>query len=179
MSGPEPVSYRDMLTRVAEGDRAAFRALYTQAGPRLFAICLRMMKARDQAEDVLQEAFIRIWERSWQFDPGRGEALAWLATVTRHCALDRLRRTTAPHVAFDDEVMAEIDSHVTACADAGGPELRHCLEHLREDYRNAVVLAYVNGLTHDELAGRLGRPVGTIKSWVRRGLAQLKECLER
>jgi RNA polymerase sigma-70 factor (ECF subfamily) len=177
MSGPETVSYPDIMARVARGDRAAFRILYAQAGPRLFAICLRMMRARDQAEDVLQEAFIRIWERSWQFDPEKGEALAWLATVTRHCALDRLRRSAAPLVAFDDDVVAEIDAEVAACGDEGAG-LRRCLEHLREDYRNAVVLAYVNGLTHEELAVRLGRPAGTIKSWVRRGLAQLKECMD-
>jgi RNA polymerase sigma-70 factor, ECF subfamily len=180
MNGTFSVTYADMLTRTAAGDRAAYRVLYAQAGPKLFAICLRMTKTKDQAEDVFQEAFMRIWERSWQFDPGKGEALAWLATVTRHCALDRLRKQTASLVTFDETVIDEIDAH-TAALDTGAGEagdLKRCLAHLRDDYRNAVVLAYVNGLTHEELAGRLDKPIGTIKSWVRRGLGQLKECMD-
>lgn len=180
MSGLPSVSYADMLTRIAAGDRPAFRDLYAQAGPKLFAICLRMMKSRDQAEDVFQEAITKIWERSWQFDAGKGDAMAWLATVTRHCALDRLRKQPKAHVSFDEEITGEIDAY-TPVLDIGAGnsgDLRRCLEQLREDYRNAVVLAYVNGLTHEELAGRLGKPVGTIKSWVRRGLEQLKECMD-
>ena len=180
MRDAEAVSYAEMLLRVAEGNRAAFRNLYAAAGPKLFAICLRMMRSRDQAEDVFQEAFAKIWERSWQFDPGKGEAMAWLATVTRHCALDRLRRTPAGDVSFDEAVAEEIDARTAALDLQAGDsaDLRRCLEGLREDYRNAVVLAYVNGLTHEELAEKLGKPVGTIKSWVRRGLEQLKECMD-
>lgn len=180
MSGPSSVSYADMLTRIASGDRAAFRELYAQAGPKLFAICLRMMKSRDQAEDVFQEAITKIWEKSWQFDRDKGDGMAWLATVTRHCALDRLRKQPAGHVSFDEEISEEIDAYTSALEIGTGStgDLRRCLEQLREDYRNAVVLAYVNGLTHEELAVRFGKPIGTIKSWVRRGLEQLKECVD-
>ncbi len=180
MSPLETVTVDDMLLKVAIGDRAAFRALYAKAGPKLYAICLRMMRTKDQADDVYQEAFVKVWERSWQFDPARGEGLAWLATVTRHCALDRLRRVPKNHVTIDDTVTHEIDmaTSVEMPADlADGRGLRRCLDALREDHRNAVVLAYVNGLTHEELAARLGRPLGTIKSWVKRGLEQLKDCM--
>lgn len=180
MTGSTSVTESDLIVRAAAGDRAAFRALYAKAGPRLFAICLRMMRTRDVAEDVFQDAMTRIWERSWQFDPGKGEGLAWLATVTRHCALDRLRRGKGATVPFDEEVTAEIDAiSMSASGGLDGGDLRRCLAGLREDYRNAVVLAYVNGLTHEELAARLNKPVGTIKSWVRRGLEQLKDCMDR
>lgn len=181
MNRPEPVQVHELLIRVADGDRAAFRTLYAKAGPKLFAICLRMMRSKDQAEDVLQEAFVKIWERSWQFDAGKGDGLAWVATVTRHCALDRLRRHPRQHVAIDEATTAEIDSGTYALQPdyAASSDLQDCLGQLREDYRNVVVLAYVNGLTHEELAARFDKPLGTIKSWVKRGLEQLKDCMDR
>ena len=174
-----PVSLDEMLARVASGDRLAFRAVYSQAGPKLYAICLRMMKVKDQAEDVFQEAFVKIWERSWQFDPARGEAMAWLATVTRHCALDRLRKFKGSHVTFDETVVEEIDAHTAALAAGAGEagDLRKCMGQLREDFRNSVMLVYMKGLTYEELAGQLGKPVSTTKTWVRRGLIQLRECM--
>lgn len=180
MSRPDSVTVSELLTRVASGDRGAFRDLYAKAGPKLFAVCLRLLRSRDVAEDVLQEAFIRIWERSWQYDRAKGDGLAWLATLTRHCALDRLRRQPVAHVEFDETVTGEID-RVTAFDPhhlAEGGDLMRCLGRLRDEYRDVVVMAYVNGHTHEELAEHFGRPLGTIKSWVKRGLEQLKECLE-
>jgi RNA polymerase sigma-70 factor (ECF subfamily) len=181
MSAGPPVTIDDMLVLVAGGDRAAFRALYAKAGPKLYAICLRMMRTKDQADDVFQEAFVKVWERSWQFDPEKGDALAWLATVTRHCALDRMRRMPKNHVEIDASVAHEIDSGTASyqpdVLEARG--LRLCLDDLREEHRHAVVLAYVHGLTHEELSERMGKPLGTIKSWVKRGLEQLKECMDK
>jgi RNA polymerase sigma-70 factor (ECF subfamily) len=180
MSGALSVEINELLQRIATGDRQAFRVLYAKAGPRLYGICLRMMRARDLADDVYQEACVKIWERSWQFDPAKGDGMAWLAILTRHCALDRLRRAPRQQVAIDEAVSAEIDASYFSLqpdqADMRG--LEQCLSALREDYRSAVVLAYVNGLTHDELAQRLNRPLGTIKSWVKRGLDQLKDCMD-
>lgn len=180
MSGPPPVSYVELLGRTASGDRQAFKSLYLATGPRLFAIAIRMMRSRDLAEDVLQEAFVKIWERSWQFDPAKGEALAWLATVTRHTALDRLRKQPRKVVAFDETIVDEIDAQLGTLTSSMGEasDLRRCLANLREDYRKVVILAYINGLTHEELAGQLGKPVGTVKSWVRRGLEKLKGCMD-
>lgn len=169
----------ELLSKTANGDKTAFRALYGEAGPKLFAICLRMMKSRDEAEDVLQEAFVKIWERSHQYDAGKGQPLAWLATIARNCALDRLRKPGRAAVPFDEAVVEEIDAHVQAIDQAGeGRDLQRCLGELREDYRRVIVLAYVNGLTHEELASQLDKPMGTIKSWVRRGLEQLKGCMD-
>ena len=179
MNGSPSVSIAELLVRTATGDRVAFRSLYSAAGPKLFALTLRMMKSRDLAEDVLQEAFVKIWERSWQFDPLKGNGLAWLATLTRHCALDRLRRQPRGQVDFDGAIIEEIDSGHHLQGRAGeARDLYHCLGGLRDDYRNAVVMAYVNGLTHEELAVQLSKPVGTVKSWVRRSLQSLRRCLE-
>lgn len=176
------VTCSDLLCQIAGGDRRAFKALYDFVGGKLFAICLRMMKSRTEAEDVLQDAFVKIWEKSWQFDPAKGDGMAWLATVTRHTALDRLRAKPKAQVSLDDETTLEIDQKASVSmpenlGDYGN--LDRCLGGLREDYRNAVVLAYMNGLTHEELAQALGKPLGTVKSWVTRGLAQLKECMDQ
>jgi RNA polymerase sigma-70 factor, ECF subfamily len=175
----ETVSCSDLLSRVANGDRAAFRVLYDTTGRRLFAICQRMMSSRSEAEDVLQDAFVKIWEKSWQFDPEKGNGLSWLAAVTRHCALDRLRSRKAGHVRLDDAI-DDIDREIpVSVAHAGESlDLDRCLGGLREDYRNAVVLAYVRGLSHEELAAQLDKPLGTVKTWISRGLGQLKECMD-
>lgn len=173
------VSCSDLISQIAGGDRAAFRLLYDTAGPRLFAICLRMMRSRPEAEDVLQDAFVKIWEKSWQFDSGKGEGMSWLATVTRHTALDRLRVPNRKLVTIDDNVTEEIDRAmaVQPINFAEHHDLDRCMAGLRDDYRNAITLAYVRGMTHEELAHSLGKPLGTVKSWINRGLAQLKECM--
>lgn len=179
MNLSDPVSPSELLSRVAEGDRAAFRQVYDIAGPRLFAICLRMLRTRTEAEDVLQDAFVKIWERSWQYDATKGNAMAWLATIARNTALDRLRAPGRRHITIDDDVTAEIDRAMSVAAVdvMGHGELDRCLSGLRDDYRKAIVMTFVNGLTHEELAAELGKPLGTIKSWINRGLAQLKDCM--
>jgi RNA polymerase sigma-70 factor, ECF subfamily len=179
MTATLSVDTNDLIARIANGDRAAFRSIYASAGPKLFAIALRMLRQREEAEEVLQEAFVRIWERSHQFDPAKGAGSAWLATIARHCALDRLRKPGRNAVTFDEAVVGEIDAHVARlqAGDGEALDLKRCLVAMRRDYRDAVVLAYVHGMTHEELASQLGKPVGTIKSWVRRGLDQLKDCM--
>lgn len=173
------VTCSDLLCRVAQGERAAFRMLYDQSAPRLSAICLRMMTSRAEAEEVLQDVFVKIWERSWQFDPAKGDGLGWMAIVARHTALDRLRARKGGHVSIDDDVSAEIDlaMSVQAVDTSDQGDLARCLGGLRDDYRNAVVMAYVRGMTHEELAVAMNKPLGTIKSWITRGLAQLKDCM--
>ena len=181
MTADNSVDINELIARVANGDQAAFRLIYASAGPRLFAIALRMLRQREEAEEILQEAFVRIWERSHQFDPAKGMGSAWLATIARHCALDRLRKPGRGAVAFDEAVVSEIDAHVAKVQGSDGQavDLKRCLTAMRRDYRDAVVLAYVHGMTHEELAVQLGKPVGTIKSWVRRGLDQLKDCMSQ
>jgi RNA polymerase sigma-70 factor, ECF subfamily len=169
-----------LLGQVANGDKAAFRELYALAGGKLFAICLRMMKSRNEAEDVFQDAFVKIWEKSWQFDPAKGDGMAWMATITRHAALDRLRTQKQIHVSIDDDVTEEIDKAMSVTPQFAGEsrDLQRCLGTLREDYRNIVVMAYVKGMSHEELCAAFNKPLGTIKTWASRGLAQLKDCMQ-
>jgi RNA polymerase sigma-70 factor, ECF subfamily len=173
------VSVSQLLVRVAQGDKTAFQMVYDQSGSRVFAICFRMMRNRTDAEDVYQEAFVKIWERSWQYDPAKGDGIAWMVTVARRCALDRLRASRPQNVVFDEVVEGRIDRSAVAAADGGnGVDLTRCLGKMRDDFRKTIMLAYVDGLTHEELADTMGKPLGTVKSWLTRGLTQLKECMD-
>jgi len=167
-----------LLQRVAQGDRAAFRMLYDATAPRLYAICHRITRDHHLTEDVVQQVYVRIWERASAYDSDKGPALGWMIVLARRVALNDVRHRR--HIMTDVHGIEE-DSALFAVDPVGengaGPRLQLCLAALDEDYRRCVVLAYVNGLTHEELATKLARPLGTVKSWVRRGIAQLKECL--
>jgi RNA polymerase sigma-70 factor, ECF subfamily len=172
-------SPEDLLIRMASGDRAAFRAFYEATNSRLFPVAQAILRDRDRAADVLQDAYLRIFERAFQFRSDKGSALAWAITITRRLALNAIRRSPAAMVSIDDHESAfEIaDDTLPAISEGFEPRLGPCMDALPARQREAVVLAYVLGLTHEELAERLGTPLGTVKSWVRRGLEQLKECL--
>lgn len=173
--GPDEV----LLLKIAEGDRLAFRKFYASTSGALLGVCLNMLRDRSRAEDVLQEAYVRIWERASLFDPAKGAALVWAGTLTRRLALNELRRTRIASVPIDgdDGPAHEIAADFVDPDPIGGRRLGPCLERLPSDQRTAVVLATVHGLTHSELAARLDKPLGTVKSWIARGLANLKECI--
>lgn len=159
-----------LLTAAARGDRASFRAVYEQTAPRLTGIAVRMLKRRDLAQDAVQDAYLKIWRACGQFDPARGDALAWMATILRRCALDRMAREPE----HDDVDALEI-------ADAPAPEteprVAECLAALPDTYRRAVVLTYFDGLSNSQVAQRMSAPLGTVKAWVRRGVSSLRTCL--
>jgi RNA polymerase sigma-70 factor (ECF subfamily) len=172
----------DLIARSALGDRAAFRRLYDAVSPRLFALALRMLRRREQAEEVLQEAFMTVWRQAGDYRPDRGSPMAWLATIVRNRCLDVLRRDPG-HVSLDQE-----PDHGERADPAADPArdldrlrrddlLRRCLAALVEVQRQAVFMAFFDGLTHEQLAARLSAPLGTVKSWVRRGLGRIRECL--
>lgn len=176
---PEGVSLEVLLARVAAGDQNSFRLLYERTSGRLFAICLRIARERSLAEDFLQEAYARIWERSRQFDAARGSALAWMIAITRNHAIDviRVRRR---EVALPDE-----DAIAVPDPKAGEAEARldydaacRCLDSLEEGPRRAILLAYRDGLSYKELAVVLGAPIGTVKTWIHRGIASLRNRLD-
>lgn len=181
MNAPVLDELAQLLIASAMGDRGAFAELYRRAGPKLFAITRHLMGRRELAEDVLQEAFVRIWQKAYLFDPGRGTAMAWLVTVVRRCALDRLRQQGGQEVETGAPIedAAEDTASTAVSAVASSRDLERCLGELQTAQKRAIVLAYVYGLTHAELAQRLGAPLGTVKSWLRRGLLDLKECLDR
>ncbi len=163
----------NLIQHVAEGDRKALEALYHLVAPRLFAIALRMVRLRDVAEDVLQDVFVTLWQKAGQFDPLRGDALAWLTAITRRKAIDILR-SSRESVGRDDDaanfesmpdVAVDVETRIT---------MRNCLSDIKPEFTRALELCYTYGLTHEELAIRMQVPVGTAKSWIRRGLEQIK-----
>ncbi len=168
------------MERVAGGDRAAFRAFYDRTSGVLFSICMKLLRDRTCAEDILQDSFVRIWEKAGTFDPSKGNALTWAIVVARRMAIDGLRSMTRTFVEIDDEGSGI--EHLAADLAEGDPigkaRLMPCLGMLKEPQRKALLMAYIYGHTCDEIAARFDRPAGTIKSWLFRGLADLRKCLE-
>jgi RNA polymerase sigma-70 factor (ECF subfamily) len=181
-AGRDEPAIEALLGRCAARDRAAFAELYQAAAPRLLACLLAILKRRDLAEDALQEVMVRIWQRSDQYDGYRGRPMAWLVSIARYHAIDQLRRRR-PLVALDETVAsrladAEAQDSVEAAESSGTHSaLERCLERLSAGERRSVVLAYSSGYSHEQIATALASPLGTVKSWVRRGLASLRECL--
>ena len=168
-----------LLRYCASGDRTAFRALYDRWGARLHGIALRITRQSALAADATHDAFVQIWQQANRFDPDRGSAEAFLVSLVRYRALDLVRRygREVPgyeEAEIEDESPDALSRLVTT---AEGAALHQCLGRLEPDRRKLVVLAFVEGLSHGDLASRLSMPLGTIKSWLRRSLMSLKECL--
>jgi RNA polymerase sigma-70 factor (ECF subfamily) len=172
----------DLLIRIAARDSAAFAALYKQTSAKLYGVVARILTRGDVAADVLQEAYVRIWEKAGDFDPVKGSPLAWMATIARNRALDEVRRVRP--VSLEDQpegfepVAEEIDPLAARERSEGLTALVDCLKALDEEKRAVVLLAYYRGLSREALAKRFGRPVPTIKTWLHRSLAQLRDCLK-
>lgn len=174
-----------LLARCALADRAAFERLYRLSAAQLFGVVLRIVPDRDLAADVLQETYVKIWQRAGDYRADLATALTWMAAIARHQAIDTLRRSPQRLAAAADD----IDTLPWLADDAEGPQdateralgeqaLHRCLDELQGQQRRAMLLAWFGGLTHEELAVRLQTPLGTVKSWLRRGLMRLKTCLE-
>jgi RNA polymerase sigma-70 factor, ECF subfamily len=172
-----------LLVDVANGNRAAFESLYLATSSRLFGVCVRILPDRAEAEDVLQEVYAGIWHKARQFDPARAGAMAWLATIARNRAIDRLRGLPAPGRMAPLEAAAEVadpgaSPQQNAEAAAVNRRLHGCLQQLDERRESLIRAAFFDGATYEELAARAGSPLGSVKSWIRRGLQQLRACLE-
>lgn len=169
-----------LLPKVALGDRSALKAIYDAAAPRLFAILMRTVRRRELAEDLLQETFVTIWRKAYQFDARRGEASAWMSAIARRKAIDRLR-VAAREITGLDAVIESLADRPESRQGGVDAETRITLNTqrrlLKPDLNRAIELCYGLGLTHEELAEELKIPLGTAKSWVRRGLTQLKDAL--
>jgi RNA polymerase sigma-70 factor, ECF subfamily len=168
-----------LLRRCAGGDRVAFRALYDRWGGRMHGIALRITRQGSLAADATQEAFVQVWQQAHRFDPARGTAEAFLVSLVRYRALDLARRQSREVAGYepDDREDEAPDALSRLVSTAEGAALRRCLAHLDAERRRLVELAFVEGLSHSELAQRLQVPLGTVKSWIRRSLLSLRECL--
>lgn len=173
--------YAGALAACGRGNRDALRNLYNQEAGRLISVAQRIVRRRDLAEDVVQDAFLQIWQRAASFDPAYGSARAWIYTVVRNRALNVVRDGSRLEL-LGDEALETLRTPLSEVGDAferldENSRLRVCLEALDEKRRNCLLLAYCAGYTHGEIAGLLRVPLGTAKSWVKRGLAALKDCM--
>lgn len=171
-----------LLARVGRGDRTAFAELYRRTSSTLFGVCLRMLRDRTEAEDVLQEAYAAVWRRAASFDAQKASAITWLATLSRNKAIDRLRQRREELLDDPAQIAEAVDDRPTPAAAAQSTQeyrrLERCMEELEPQQRRSVREAFFSGATYNELAARTKVPLGTMKSWIRRSLLLLRTCLE-
>ncbi len=172
----------DLLVRAGRQDAEAFKKLYAATSSRLLGVALRIVRRREVAEDALHDAFVRVWWHAARFDPARGQAMGWMITIVRNSAINHLRRTTreVPLVSGDQDDEQDLLDRMAAVPGVDPTDrigLARCLEELEPAPRQCVVMAFVDGWSHEDLAERLGHPLGTVKSWIRRSLSRLRECL--
>jgi RNA polymerase sigma-70 factor (ECF subfamily) len=172
----------EVLLRTGSEDRTAFRDLYTLTSAKLFGICLRICGERQAAEDVLHDVYLTIWKRAGAWEPGRASPITWLATIARNRAIDWRRAQTVRRASpIDDapDIADEApDAESMLLSGEAAHRLHHCLDTLEARQRSAIRTAFFDGVTYAELAERGNVPLGTMKSWVRRGLGRLKDCLD-
>lgn len=169
-----------LLARIALRDRAAFKLLYSAHGPKLFGLCLRLLKDRREAEDALQDVFVKIWMNAERYVPEVASPVAWLNAVARNLCIDRLRARRTPFAgveALDDLASDRPGPEAEAIRASEGRQIAECLSRLEAAKADAVRRAYVEGESYLELAERFSVPLNTMRSWLRRSLLSLRECL--
>jgi len=177
----ENFDYEKHLLDCSRGDYGALAAIYEKEAPWLMGVALRIVRRRELANEVLHDAFIQIWQKSSSYRPELGSARGWIYSVVRHRAIQILR-SGAHEIPEPDTGSDAIASNEPGPLDALATKLEakalhRCLEVLDEQKRQCILLAYVNGYSHTEIARLLGHPLGTVKAWMRRGLLLLRECL--
>lgn len=172
----------ELLKQTAEGSRTSFAKLYALTSPKLYSLVYGILRNSGEAEDVLQEIYVAIWQRADQFDPGRGTAMTWLISLARNKSIDRLRQSREM-TGQDTDRAHIVDEQATPQEAADMSQERRrldgCIRNLEARQRGVIVEAFYTGASYAELAARLSVPIGTMKSWVRRSLLQLKACLEQ
>ena len=172
---------RGLLDRCAAGDSSALQPLYELASPLLFGCLTRILRRRALAEEALQDVFVSIWQRAGQFSALRGRPMAWMVSIARYRAIDLLRHERAAPVLVPDlpeqAPAEEPDEEVSGWLPASAL-LERCLQLLTDRQRQCLELAFVGGNSHEDISRLTGNPLGTIKSWIRRGLQSLRQCLE-
>ncbi|QIX97878.1 RNA polymerase sigma factor [Cedecea sp. FDAARGOS_727] len=171
-----------LMQAVAEGDRRAFEQLYRQTSSHLFAVALRTVQRRSWAEECLHDAFLTVWNRASGYDPALSSPVTWLTHIVRNRCIDWLRSGQS-RAANQEDVLSDQTPDVEEQQDNGwcdeqqASRLRGCLDGLSSEQRQSVVLAYYQGMSHGDIADWLQQPLGTVKSWIRRALDHLKDCV--
>ncbi len=190
VGGAADAELESLLGAVCLGCRPSFSRVYGLTSPRVFAAVLRINQNRPEAEEVLQEVYLKAWSRCAQFDPRRGPVIFWLLGIARHSAISSLRernvRPQRPFTQLDSDVdpfeqlaSAEPEPLEVVIRSRDAQAVRRCLGELSSAHRECVMLAYYSDLTHQEIGHRVGRPLGTVKSWVRRSLVTMRAGLAR
>lgn len=188
MSTFDPQQLKIWLAAVARKDAQAFRALYDTTSPKLFGFAVRILIKRELAEEALQESFVSIWNSAETYQASLAAPMTWMTTIVRNKAFDLLRRTDyALEIdadTFDKDVMNAIESAdlsplASLQLSADAKALAHCMTRLEGLHRQAIALAFYHDLSHSEVAHQLKLPMGTVKTWIRRGLERLRTCLQR
>jgi len=174
---------RALLAQCAERQEPALAELYELVSAQLFGVLMRILKVETLAEEALQEAFVKIWNNAYRYTPELGTPLTWMTSIARHQALDVLRRRSVR----EDHESAQLPAAIEAAADSAKSQqsisddaeaLLRCLDRLEPGARDCIVKAYCEGYSHDELSAAHDTPLGTVKSWIRRGLMSLRSCLD-
>ena len=181
-----PFDHDSLLRDCAAGNRAALQAIYRQEGGWLLGVALRIVRERGAAEDVVHDAFVRIWTQAARFDPALGQGRGWIYSIVRNMALNHVR-DGARAVSLDEYSSAALEDETALAAhrETGDPfeiradlgRLRACLEQLRPERRDCIVYAYLDGCSHREIAERVQAPLGTVKAWIQRSMGALRECM--
>jgi RNA polymerase sigma-70 factor (ECF subfamily) len=176
-----PAELVQWLNAVSQGDRAAFERLYAATRAKLYGVVLRILKRHDLADEVMQEVYLKIWSGAGRYNPGVASPITWMVSIARNRAIDLVRKRTEISIEEEPEAM-------DVAADLPNPLARRelsedvrrlmgCIERLEPERQSLVLLAYRNGWSREQLAGKLGKPVNTIKTWLRRSLLEIRECL--
>lgn len=183
-SPPRPASAAELsylLQRVATRDRSAFAKVYEATAPKLLGTVLRILNNRGWAEEVVHDAYIKIWQKAKQFDADKASPITWMVTIARNSAIDELRKQPTGRKAAEEELEQIPGNEPNAQSQMEDRQtenrLKLCLEELEKDRRDMVRMAYLNGWSRADLATHFDQPVNTIKTWLHRALKQLKGCL--
>jgi RNA polymerase sigma-70 factor, ECF subfamily len=174
----------ELLARTALSDQKAFAELYRATSPHLYAVALRILREAPAAEEALQESFVNVWHHARSYVAAKSQPLTWLTSIVRNRCLDQLRRREVETVTMDDDdevAHVAVDDPTPLEQLLSGIDARAvgaCVEMLDAGQKQAIALAFFQGLSHAELARHLRQPLGTVKSWIRRGLERLRACLE-
>ncbi|MFL9922929.1 sigma-70 family RNA polymerase sigma factor [Herbaspirillum lusitanum] len=180
----DPTQLQQLLAECALGNQRSFETLYRSVSGQLYAVALKSLRREDWAEEVLQESFIRIWHNAGRYDVNLSAPMTWMINITRNLAIDQLRRhheqplpdEDSPYALEpQDERPGPLDQSVTAQENAA---LNRCLDTLEGKQRQSIIIAYFQGISYSDLAQQMQAPLGSVKSWIRRGMERLRTCLE-